>query len=357
MSSKKPLYRTVLIISSVLFTVLMIMVLLLLYAERHAPHGNISDLEDALWFSIVTITTVGYGDIYPVTLTGRLVGVGFLIFSLGIYGYLISYISSIFTMINEHTKYGYNGTGFENHAVMIGWNPFGRSVIDQLIGVGKNVAIVVDDKNQVDLIRELYPKERAFILFSDLQNFEMIEKTNIARSAMVFINLEDDTEKLVYLLNIKKHFEKLSFIVTLDNANLKQTFVSAGVTYAISKHEIASKMLASYMYEPDVAEYSEDILSFAHSETDFDIKQFKVLPVNPYLGKSYGYAFADLRQSYHCILIGLSKETPQGRKLFKNPEDDLPIALNDYMILITNGKHFEKINKLFDTEEGLFAEH
>jgi len=341
-------------ISAILLAVLFVMVLMLLYAEQHAPHGNISDMEDALWFSIETITTVGYGDIYPVTLTGRLVGVGFLIFSLGVYGYLISYISSVFTMINEHSKYGYNGTGFENHAVIINWNPFGRSVTDQLIGVGKNLAIVVNDKNQVDLIRELYPKERVFILFSDLQNFELIEKTNIKKSAMVFINLEDDTEKLVYLLNIKKHFHNPSFIVTLDNANLKETFLSAGVTYAISKHEIASKMLASYMYEPDVAEYSEDILSYAHSEHDFDIKQFKVLQVNPYLGKTYGYAFLDLRNTYNCILIGLSKYTSTGYQLHKNPNDDLTIELNDYIILITNGTSFQEIVRDFEIEEGVF---
>jgi voltage-gated potassium channel Kch len=40
--------------------------------ERHAPHSNIHTLGDALWWSFVTVTTVGYGDYYPVTTGGRI---------------------------------------------------------------------------------------------------------------------------------------------------------------------------------------------------------------------------------------------------------------------------------------------
>ncbi|MDN4165384.1 NAD-binding protein [Cytophagales bacterium LB-30] len=355
MNQKRPLYQRVLIISILFIAFFWVLINWLLWAESDASNANILSLGDAIWFSVVTLTTVGYGDLYPVTFTGRVIGVSFLIFSLGIYGYLISHISSIITMIKEHDKYGFNGTDFRNHAVIIGWNTFGRGVVDQLIGVNKQVAIVVDDKNQVDLIRELYDKEKVFILYSDLQHFDLIAKTNIKESAMVFVNLNDDTEKLVYLLNIRKHFQKASFIVMLDNANLKQTFINAGVTYAISKNEISSKLLASYMYEPDVATYSEDILSFAHAEEDFDIKQYKVLESNPLIGKTYEEAFYVLKKQHNTILIGLSRQTETGRLLYKNPTEPLTIELADYMIMITNGKSFNHIREIFGTEEGYMA--
>jgi len=79
------------------------------------------------------------------------------------------------------------------------------------------------------------PPNQVFILYSDYNNFDLLEKANIREASIVFINLDDDTEKLVYIINIKKHFSDLNYVVTLDNGILKAPFHHAGVTYAISQ--------------------------------------------------------------------------------------------------------------------------
>ena len=60
--------------------------LAVLQAERGAPTANIKSLGDAVWWAIVTICTVGYGDRYPVTADGRLVGIGLMIAGVGLFG-------------------------------------------------------------------------------------------------------------------------------------------------------------------------------------------------------------------------------------------------------------------------------
>jgi voltage-gated potassium channel len=55
-------------------------------AERHSPDANISTFGDALWWACTTMTTVGYGDRYPVTGTGRVVGVGLMVAGIGLLG-------------------------------------------------------------------------------------------------------------------------------------------------------------------------------------------------------------------------------------------------------------------------------
>jgi voltage-gated potassium channel len=60
------------------------------------PESNIKTDEDAIWWTITTITTVGYGDRYPVTTEGRLIGIIVMIVGVGLFGTYTGYIASLF---------------------------------------------------------------------------------------------------------------------------------------------------------------------------------------------------------------------------------------------------------------------
>jgi voltage-gated potassium channel len=69
--------------------------ILVLQFESRSPDANIKTGGDALWWAVVTITTVGYGDFYPVTSLGRLTGVSVMFAGVGIIGALASILASI----------------------------------------------------------------------------------------------------------------------------------------------------------------------------------------------------------------------------------------------------------------------
>lgn len=334
------------------------MVTLLIYVEKDSNQSAINNYENAIWYSLVTLTTVGYGDIFPATVFGRYIGYVFVLSSLAFYGLLIGQFTMLMSTLKENKKLGHNGTSFRDHAVIIGWNDFSKMVIDQLMGVGKNVAVVVDAKADIDSILERYPdsSSKIFTLYSDFSNHEMLDKANIKESSIAFVNHGNDTDKLVYILNVKKVFPTVEFVVTLDNGDLKQTFINAGVINTISKFEISSKLLASYIFEPDVAMYSESIMSYAKSDGDYDIKQFLVTKTNPLVGHSYQEAFFEMKKRYNTVLIGITKRDKLGnRKLVKNPHGDIKISPGDYLVVILNGKAFKLLTKLFGVEEGYIA--
>ncbi|RKS08908.1 voltage-gated potassium channel [Nocardiopsis sp. Huas11] len=64
--------------------------------EQHAPGANITEFGDALWWSVVTVTTVGYGDFYPITFQGRLVAVALMIMGISLVGVLTAAVASAF---------------------------------------------------------------------------------------------------------------------------------------------------------------------------------------------------------------------------------------------------------------------
>jgi voltage-gated potassium channel len=88
---------------SALYTVLVLVVIVIQYgsifeliANRHAPDANITTASDAVWYTIVTITTVGYGDRYPVTNSGRIVGVLIMVVGVGLFGVLTGFLANAF---------------------------------------------------------------------------------------------------------------------------------------------------------------------------------------------------------------------------------------------------------------------
>jgi len=70
--------------------------LLILRIEDDAPGANITTASDALWYTIVTISTVGYGDQYPVTTAGRIVGAMIIVVGVGIFGTFTGYLANVF---------------------------------------------------------------------------------------------------------------------------------------------------------------------------------------------------------------------------------------------------------------------
>lgn len=86
-----------------LFLVLLIAIVVMefgsvsiLWAERTSPDANITSADDALWYSIVTMSTVGYGDQYPVTDLGRLLGALVIVVGVGVFGTLTGFLANAF---------------------------------------------------------------------------------------------------------------------------------------------------------------------------------------------------------------------------------------------------------------------
>ena len=70
--------------------------LAILWAEGRSPDANITTASDALWYLLVTMSTVGYGDYFPVTELGRLIGSVIIIVGVGVFGTLTGYLANAF---------------------------------------------------------------------------------------------------------------------------------------------------------------------------------------------------------------------------------------------------------------------
>ncbi len=105
--------------STLLFTLVIALFLIftiswiVLRAEQNAPGANIKTYHNAVWWAFVTITTVGYGDYFPVTTLGQSMAIILMFFGLGIIGVLSSFLASTFISLQSRRKKKIDG-GNEN---------------------------------------------------------------------------------------------------------------------------------------------------------------------------------------------------------------------------------------------------
>lgn len=102
-NTPRHLRRRVLVIAGTFVVMFVYVISLAVFqAERGAPHANIRSFGDALWWACVTMSTVGYGDYYPVTVTGRLLAVVLMLGGVGIVG---TASATIVSYMNERTQH------------------------------------------------------------------------------------------------------------------------------------------------------------------------------------------------------------------------------------------------------------
>ncbi|QWT24839.1 ion transporter [Subtercola sp. PAMC28395] len=101
--------RVGLYVSSTLVMILYVGALMVLDAEQNAPGATIVSMGDAIWWAIVTVTTVGYGDFVPITVRGRIVAAGLMLTGVGVIGTITGTLASY---LAERTR----ATDKETHA-------------------------------------------------------------------------------------------------------------------------------------------------------------------------------------------------------------------------------------------------
>ena len=344
--------RTNILITTIGFLLFVVFSMLLVSFEKGDDSGSIKNLGDVMWYAIITLTTVGYGDYFPVTTGGKIVSLFFVISSLGVLGFFISRLTNKIQNYMELKNNGHFGTNFEKHFVIFGYSKFGQYVADQILKANNKVAIITDKKEDVDAIKALYSDDNLFVLYSDYKNFDEIAKANVGKASTVFVNFDDDTDTLVYLVNLKKHYADINYVVSLNNPDLKETYETIGTSYVISKNEIASKLVASYIFEPDVAAYTEDIIATSDQIDEYDFLEFEVIATNPYVGMDYFDLFVTAKKDFNAIIVGLSRLVEGKRILMKNPADETKILVGDYVLMISDGYSKKEVEIIFGVQEG-----
>jgi voltage-gated potassium channel len=290
---------------------------------------------NALWYSFVTITTVGYGDFSPVTAGGRVVGIIIMIFGIGILGLFTANIASIFVAKKMKEDRGMHSFEFENHIILCEWNYRARDIIYEL-RMDQRL-----DSTLIILIAEIEAKpiddENLYFIQGGVTE-ENLKRANIQRAKTVVILGDDkleansrDAKAVLTTLTVETINPDVYTIVELVNEANVQHCERANANEIIVGSEFSSKLISRAARDHGISKVLSELLS-----SRFGNDLYKIPVPASMQDKKFIDVFTEMKRSNRSTILAVQK-TREG-EVISNPPVDYRLAADDYLIIISDKK-------------------
>lgn len=314
--------------------------------EHGVQDGKFDKFSDAIWFCVVTMSTVGYGDIYPVTSAGRFITGFFILFTLGTLGLLITAVSEAVMEVKRMEEHGLIGTRMKNHVIVCGFNSMARAALSELVAADRKIAILCETPQEIEAARDM--KTPALFITSGDPSQELFrDRLNVAEADAVIVAMSDDTKNLIATLNVKAVAPNARLVVALQREELRQTLMAGGVTYIASPNELSGRLVASAAFEPEVAMLLEDLMS---SEVGgADCMQYAAGDLG---GRTVGDIRTILNDLDGPLLVAVAKKKGAAFDVLPNPPKTMQVDRDDEIIVISNADQQGRLEAKYQLSQG-----
>ncbi|MGO8762841.1 MAG: potassium channel family protein [Desulfobaccales bacterium] len=291
---------------------------------------------NALWWGIVTLTTVGYGDVVPVTLLGRLVGVCLMVIGFISLSLVTATVASVFIERKFRQEKGLEAVKAAQHILILGWPEDAEALLEQLLKrLPPSIPVVLINKappEQMDAVKERYPQNTVFYLRGDYSREEILLKANV-QGAIKAIILADrqpgetaaqvDQRTLFTALTLKALHSKIRIMGELLRPENRTYLERAGAEEVLIRGQYDSPLLAGAIASPPLFRFYTSLL-VGDGQTLWDVE----IPAR-FHGRPLEKFAAFLQEHHQGILIGIYTEG-QGLSL-EDLLSEEPSAIDDFI--------------------------
>lgn len=259
-------------------------------------------LIDAAYMTIVTLSTVGFGETHPLSPTGRIFTVVLIVGGASLAAYAVSTLGEFISTGElraylEQRRQSRMLKTLKDHVVVCGYGRVGRHVVHELIAEGVPFVVVDKDPIAIDHIRH----NGHLALLGNAANDDVLREAGIERAIGLVAAVNSDAENVFIVLSARGLKPSLSIVARANFEDSESKLRRAGADRVIDPYRISGRRMVTMMLRPEVADFLDEI---AHaSGIELLIDQVHLAAASPLVGKTVGDVHTFLFEKFGITML------------------------------------------------------
>jgi len=297
-------------------------------------------LFDAFYMTLITVTTVGYQEVHPLSAAGRAFNSALILFGVSVVFFAVGTMTQTIIELELHDRFGKRRTRkaimkMHDHFIVCGYGRVGRNAARELQKTGAQFLVI--DRNEQRAARAREAGMTA--MMADATRDETLREAGIEGARGFVAALATDADNVFVILTARNLNPRLTIVTRASEEEAEAKLRRAGADIVFSPYSMAGQKLAQSLVRPHVVQF----LDFAAESMGLDvmIEQFQVAEGADVVRKTLG----DLKVRQDTGVMVLAVRKPDGNMVF-NPPADTQIAAGDFLIAMGEQAHLRAFDGL-----------
>ena len=327
--------------SKVLYSFLVLILIVFVGTIGYIYFENWSIL-DSFYQTIITVSTVGFGEVNNLSDTGKLFTAFLIITSFGTFAYTVTSITG-YIVSGDYKQYFKEFKDMKeikelrNHVIICGYGRVGSKALETLFE--HNTKCLVIEKDD-EIIEHFRSRTKINCIKGDATQDELLLKCGIDNAKALITTLPSDSDNLFVVLTAKELNPNLKIIARASKGTSVKKLKIAGANNVIMPDSLGGSHMAQLVATPEVLEFIDEISIEGENQVNMESIDFSDIPSDFQYKK-----IEDLKRKFPvCNIIGF--KNPDGNFII-NPNDNIEIVPNCKLIVLGNSSEIKKLNQIF----------
>ena len=298
---------------------------------------------DAIYMTVITVTTVGFGEVHPLDPQAKIFTVFLILTSVVIVGYAFKIITEYIISKNniselKQKKMQKKINSLSNHIIICGYGRNGKQAAKKLLMHKRSFVVIESNKELI----EKHQNDKILFVWGNANEDEVLQLAGIEHAECLISALPNDSDNVFVVLSARQMNSKMRIISRASNESSNSKLKLAGANNVILPDNIGGDHMASLVVVPDLLEFVDNLSIVGSSSINIE-----EIAVEKLYDTSTVKTIQDLqlRKNTGCSVIGYKSESGE---YVINPEASQKLAPNSKVIVLGRPEQIQNLNSTYN---------